>query len=166
VSERTVRAAGLAATIAYASFVVWAYQRQPQTIAQVTGGLAAGVGAYRIDALAFEDGLRSFRGDRFVEARAAFQRADRAERDARTQFYIAYSYYRQGWGRLYHDDELYARGLEAIDKAIALAPNSRLVVDDPALAIRTGDELRAELEAGIRRDLSDVNPLRLFGRRK
>jgi hypothetical protein len=166
VTDRTVRVAGLAATIAYAGFVVWAYARQPQTIAQVTGGLAAGIGAYRIDPQAFADGQRFFRDDRFVEARAAFQRADPAEQDARTQFYIAYSYYRQGWGRVYHDDELYARGLEAIDRAIALAPQGRLVVDDPGLAIATADELRAELQAGIRRDLSDVNPLRLLGRRK
>ena len=101
-SEPTVRAAGLAATLAYAVFIGWAYARQPQTVAQVTGGLAAEIGVYRIDAQAFEDGLRFFRSDRFDEARAAFARADPAERDARTQFYIAYTYCRQGWGLVYH----------------------------------------------------------------
>jgi hypothetical protein len=96
-SETSVRALGLAATALYAVLVGWIYTRQPQTIAQVTGGLAAEVGVYRIDAQAFDDGLRFFRADQFAEARAAFTRADAAERDARTQFYIAYSYYRQGW---------------------------------------------------------------------
>jgi hypothetical protein len=166
VSERTVRAAGLAATIAYAVFVGWAYARQPQTIAQVTGGLAAGIGAYGIDRQAFDDGLRFFRSDRFDEARAAFARADPAERDALTQFYIAYTYYRQGWGRLYHDDVLYARGLERVNAAIALAPSNRLVVDDAGIGLRSADELKAELEAGLRRDASDLNPLRVFRQRQ
>ena len=80
--------------------------RQPQTIAQVTGGLSAIVGAYRVNEQAFADGLRFFRNDQFVEARRAFERADPAVRDAPTQFYIAYCYYRQGWGRLYHDNQL------------------------------------------------------------
>ena len=96
----------------------------------------------------------------------AFARADPAVRDARTQFYIAYSYYRQGWGRLYHDDALFAEGLEAVDRAIALAPNGRLVVDDPDLQLRTGEELKAELEAGQRRDASDLDPMRVFRERK
>jgi hypothetical protein len=165
VSEPTVRAAGLAATLAYAFLIGWAYARQPQTVAQVTGGLAAGIGVYRIDPQAFEDGLRFFRGDRFDEARAAFARADPAERDARTQFYLAYTYFRQGWGRLYHDDALYARGLERVNVAIALAPSGRLIVDDETLGLRSADELKAELEAGLRRDASDLNPLRVLRQR-
>ena len=164
-SEPTVRAAGLAATLAYAFLIGWAYARQPQTVAQVTGGLAAGIGVYRIDPQAFEDGLRFFRGDRFDEARAAFARADPAERDARTQFYLAYTYFRQGWGRLYHDDALYARGLERVNVAIALAPSGRLIVDDETLGLRSADELKAELEAGLRRDASDLNPLRVLRQR-
>ena len=100
------------------------------------------------------------------EARAAFARADPAQQDARTQFYIAYSYYRQGWGRFYQDDELYRRGLEAVARAIAIAPAGRIVVDDPALGMHTADELKAELDSGARRDSSDLNPLRIFDERK
>jgi hypothetical protein len=152
--------------LAYAGLIGWMYVSQPRTVAQVAGGLTASVGAYRVDAQAFDDGLRFFRNDQFVEARAAFARADPAERDARTQFYIAYSYYRQGWGRTYSDDALFAEGVKVIDKAIALAPNGRLVVDDADLKMRTADELRAELEDGVRRDASDFNPLRLLRERK
>ena len=43
-------------------------------------------------------------------------------RDARTQFYIAYSFYRQGWNRTHRDDALYTQGLETVERAIALAP--------------------------------------------
>ena len=166
VREELVRGSGLVMAIVYASMIVWVYARQPSTIAQVTGGLAASLGAYRIDQQAFTDGLELFRKDQFTAARAAFVRADPAERDARTQFYIAYSYYRQGWHRLYSDDALYGEGLKTIDKSIAVAPNGRLVVDDPELMMHTADELRAELEAGLTRSASDLNPLRVFGTRK
>jgi hypothetical protein len=166
VRETVVRAAGLAASLAYAAFVLWLYAAQPQTMAQVSGGLTAIVGAYTIDAQAFDDGLRFFRHDQFPEARAAFLRADRANRDARVQFYIAYSYYREGWGRLHSDDALFKQGLAAIDGAIALAPNGRLVVDDPDLQMHSADELRAELQRGLTVEAADFNPLRVFGKRK
>lgn len=161
-----VRAGGLVVSIVYAGLIVWLYERQPATIAQVTGGLGAAVGAYRVDTQAFNDGLTFFRRDQFIEARAAFGRADPAERDATTQFYIAYSYYREGWGRVYNSDALFTQGLATVDKAIALAPNHRLVVDDANLQIHTADELRAELQRGLERDASDFNPLRIFRKRK
>jgi hypothetical protein len=142
------------------------YARQPQTIAQVTGGLSDAVGAYRIDQQAFDDGLQFFRNDQFVEARMAFARADPAVRDARTQFYVAYSYYRQGWGRLYHDDALYREGLDAVGRAMALSSGGRLLVDDPDLRMHSPEELKVELDAGIRVDGSDLNPTRLFRERK
>ncbi|MQA29869.1 MAG: hypothetical protein GEU82_08525 [Luteitalea sp.] len=165
-SETTVRAAGLLLALVYASFAAWLYVRQPQTFEQVTGGLTAAIGAYRIDQQAFSDALRFFNNDQFVEARQALARADPAVRDARTQFYVAYSFYRQGWGRFYHDDTLYRQGVEAVDRAVALAEGGRLVVDDPSLQIHTAEELRSELVAGIERDTSDINPLRLLRERR
>ncbi|MGE0462184.1 MAG: hypothetical protein AB7Q16_12510 [Vicinamibacterales bacterium] len=164
--EPVVRALGAALSVAYAALIIWLTASQPQTLAEVTGGLTASIGAYRVNEVAFEDGLRFFHQDQFVEARAAFHRADSAGRDPRTQFYIAYSYYREGWGRLSHDDDLYAKGLEAVDRAIAVAPGGRIVVDDPGLQMHTADELRAELVAGTTREWSDVNPMRVFRGRK
>jgi hypothetical protein len=165
-TETTTRATGLALAVVYMGMIGWLYVRQPQTIAQVTGGLSAAIGAYRIDQQAFDDGLRFFQNDQFVEARMAFARADPAVRDARTQFYIAYSFYRQGWGRLYHDDVLYRQGEEAVDRALALAPGGRLVVDDADLKMQTPEELKTELQAGLRRDASDFNPMRVLSERK
>lgn len=166
VRESVVRALGAAASVAYAALIAWLTVSRPQSIAEVTGGLTASIGVYRVDELAFEDGLRFFHQDQFVEARAAFHRADAAGRDPRTQFYVAYSYYREGWGRLSHDDALYAKGLEAVDRAIAVAPGGRIVVDDPGLQMHSADELRAELVAGTTREWSDVNPVRVFRGRK
>jgi hypothetical protein len=164
--ENATRTLGIACTLIYATLIGWLYARQPQTMAQVTGGLSSAVGAYHIDTQAFDDGLAFFRRDQFVEARAAFARADPAVRDARTQFYIAYTFYRQGWGRFYEDDALFDDGVEAIDRAIALAPDGRLVVDDPDLRMHTADELKAALEAGMRVDASDFSPARVFRERK
>ena len=164
--ESLIRGGGLVAAAAYAAFIGWVYQAQPRTFAQVTGGLASTVGAYHVDAESFADGLRFFRHDQFPEARAAFARADSAERDAKTQFYIAYAYYRQGWGRLYNTDALFAPGLVAVNKSIALAPRGRLIVDDPDLQMHSADELKVELERGLVRDASDFNPLRVFRKRK
>jgi hypothetical protein len=161
-----LRAVGLVTSFVYASLIWWLYATQPQTGAQALGGLAATIGAYRIDQRAFDDGLAAFRRDAFEEARLAFARADPAGRDARTQFYIAYSFYRQGWGRLYNDDKLFAQGLEAVDRAIAAAPGNRLVVDDSNLKMHSADELKVELQQGLRRDASDLNPMRVLDERK
>lgn len=164
--ERAVRIAGAAVVCLYAAAIAWSYARQPRTIAQVTGGLASTVGAYRIDQQAFDDGLRFFYNDQFVAARSAFARADRAERDPITQFYIAYSFYRQGWGRLYSDDALFKQGLDAVQRAEALAPNGRIAVDDPRLGMHSADELEAELRAGLTKDASDFDPRKVFRSRK
>ena len=161
-----VRIAGLVVSLAYAAFIIWLYAAQPQTVAQVTGSMASGIGAYSVDPQAASDAMGFFYRDRFPEARAAFERADPAHRDARTQFYIGYSYYRQGWGRVYNDDTLFRKGIEAVDRAIAAAPDHRLVVDDPELGMKTGDELKAELERGVTREAADFNPLKIFRSRK
>jgi hypothetical protein len=87
--ESTLRVVGLALVVSYAAFIVWLYVRQPQTVAEMTGALTATVGAYQIDRQAFDDGVRFFRGDQFDAARLAFERADPAHQDPRTQFYIA-----------------------------------------------------------------------------
>jgi len=162
---RLIRLAGAASACLYAAFIVWVYVNQPRTMAQVTGGVASSVGAYRIDQPSFGEGLRAFREDRFPDARAAFERADTAQQDPRTQFYIAYSYYRQGFGRVYNDDALFRKGLDAVNRAIAVS-SAQLVVDDPTLGMRSAAELKAELERGLTTELDDLNPLKLLRARK
>jgi len=166
VSASLIRALGLAGSLIYAGFIVWLYATGPATLAEVTGGVAAGFNAYRADEAAFQEGLGLFRADKFEAARTAFDRSDPAKRDARVQFYVAYSYYRQGWGRLWNDDELFKKGLDALDRAVKADPSGRVAVSDANLGMPTSDELRAELEEGLRRDRSDYNPLRVLRKRK
>lgn len=163
--ETMVRACGLACALGAMAAVLWLFVQQPATLQELTGGVAATVGAYRINQAEFDQGRAFFAADRFVEARAAFARADPAARHAVTQFYVAYSYYRQGWGRVYSDDALFRQGLEAVERATTLAGGS-LRVDDADLDMKTADELEAELEQGLRRDASDFNPLRVLRKRR
>jgi hypothetical protein len=163
--DSMIRAIGLALGVCCLAGIGWVYSRQPQTFAEATGALSASVGAYRIDEQAFVDGLRFFHRDQFGAARIAFDRADPAHQEPRTQFYIAYSYYREGWGRMYVDKDLFARGLQAINRAIAAAPRGRVVVDDASLEMRSGDELKAELEAGMQAS-TELNPLTIVRRHR
>jgi hypothetical protein len=165
VNARLIRLAGAATASLYAALIVWVYVHQPRTMAQVTGGVASTIGAYRIDRTSFDEGLQAFRDDRFPAARTAFERADPAQQDPRTQFYVAYSYYRQGFGRVYSDDDLFRKGLEAVNRSIAVS-SSQLVVDDPNLGMRSAAELKAELERGLVSELDDLNPLKVFRARK
>jgi hypothetical protein len=164
-SPALIRAAGLSATAAYALFILWVYVAQPRTLTEVRGGVAASIGAYSIDAVAFEEGLRFFRADRFAEARRAFERADPAQRDARTQYYIAYTFLREGWGRLYADDVLYRHAQVALQRALAASPDGVVRVDDPDMRLKTSDEMAETLARGLRRDVSDLNPLSVLEKR-
>ena len=163
--ERAVRIGGLVVSSGVCAALLWLFVQQPTNLQELTGGVAASVGVYRINQADFDQGRQFFAGDKFVEARAAFGRADPASRHDVTQFYIAYSFYRQGWGRVYSDDTLFAQGLEAVNRAIALA-GGQLRVDDAALDMKSADELKAELERGLTRDASDLNPMRVLRRRR
>ncbi len=164
--ETVVRGGGLAVATAGCVALLWLFVHQPTSLDELTGSVAATVGAYTINQADFDQGRQYFDADKFVEARAAFARADPAARDARTQFFVAYSYYRQGWGRFYSDDALFAKGLATVNRAIALAPDGRLQVDDTGLGMTTGDELKAELERGLARDVTDLNPFRVLRERR
>jgi len=164
-SPAAIRLAGLAVTAVYGVFIVWVYAVQPRSLREVRGGVAASIGVYRIDTAAFDEGLRYFRTDRFAEARRAFARADPAQRDSRTQYYIAYAFFREGWGRVYADDALYRQAEVALQRALAAAPDGVVRVDDPDLALKSSDEMAEALARGLRRDVSDLNPLSMLEKR-
>src|SRR4051794_32667952 len=163
---RIIKVVGLGFTIAYAAFIVWIYATEPRTFKEVTTSAEIAAGTYEIDKEKFNSALSLFRHEQFRAARDEWQRADPAQRDARTQFYIAYSFYREGWGRVYFDQELFKQGVEAVNRAITLSSTRTLTVDDPDLKMHTPSELKAELEQGTERSWSDVNPLKLLRVRK
>jgi tetratricopeptide (TPR) repeat protein len=164
--SRIIQVTGLALTIAYAVLIVWIYATEPRTFKEVATGAQVAAGTYQVNQEKFNSALELFRREQFRAARDEWQRADPAQGDARTQFYIAYSFYREGWGRVYNDQQLFKQGLEAVNRAIALTPTSPLSVDDPNLQMHSAAELKAELEQGIERSWSDVNPLKVLRTRK
>lgn len=165
VSTSSLRVAGLVLSLIYAAAIVRVYVRQPATLPEVAGSLTSSVGAYRIDQARFDAGLAFFRKDQFVEARDAFAQADPARQDASVQFYIAYAYLRQGWGRVYADDALYKAGQATLVHARSLTPDKSITVNDAGLRLHTAEEVAAEFERGLTRELSDLNPIRLFRER-
>ena len=160
-----VQALGIVLTLAYGGFVAWLYATQPRTLQDVATGAQVVAGVYQVDGARFQQGLELFRREQFRAARDEWARADPAQRDPRTQFYVAYAFYREGWGRFHHDDALYKQGVDAADRAIALSQGT-FVVDDPALPLRTAAELKAELQKGIEKTWSDFNPMRVLEPRK
>lgn len=164
--HRLIQSIGIAWTILYAAFIIWIYATEPRTFKEVATNTEVTAGTYQIDQEKFNSALALFHGEQFRAAREEWGRADPAQRDARTQFYIAYAFYREGWGRVYNDNVLFRQGLEAVDRAINLAPNGTLTVDDPNLQMHTAAELKAELERGTERSWGDLNPLKVLRTRK
>ena len=164
--QKFIQLAGIIWTVAYASVIVWLYATEPRSFKEVATNTQVAAGIYEVNQDKFNSGLALFRRDQFRGARDEWARADPAQRDPRTQFYIAYAFYREGWGRVYDDDALFKEGLTAVNRAINLDPNSTLVIDDPNLQMHTAAELKVELEQGTERSWKDLNPLKLLRKRK
>lgn len=163
--EKVIQISGLVVTAVYAAGIVWLYATEPRSFKEVTTGAQVATGTYQVDRAKFDAALALFRREQFRAARDEWQRADPAQTDPQTQFYIAYSYYREGWGRVYHDQNLFKQGLEAVNRAILLSPGP-LTVEDENLQLHTAAELKAELETGTERTWGDINPLKVMRTRK
>lgn len=164
--QRIIQVSGLVWTLIYASFIVWIYATEPRSFKEVATNSQVAAGTYEINPERFNNGLALFRRDQFRAARDEWAAADPAQKDPRTQFYVAYAWYREGWGRVYYDNAFFKQGLEAVNRAISLAPNGMLTVDDPDLQMHTAAELKTELEQGTETSWKDLNPLKLFRQRK
>lgn len=145
-------------------FTTFVYWTEPKNLSEVATKASVATGTYQIDRSQLDAGLTDFRQERFAEARVAFERADPEKRDAMTQFYVAYSYYRQGWGRFSNDDALFASGLAIANSVVALDPGFRAT--DPNLGIKTATELKTEFEEGLKITSSDFNPMKFARERK
>ena len=164
--RKLIQITGIVWTIICGFVVVWIYVTEPRSLKEVATNTQVVAGTYEINQEKFSNGLALFRRDQFRAARDEWAGADPIQKDARTQFYIAYAFYREGWGRVYSDDALFKQGLEAVKRAISLAPNGSLAVDDSDLQLRTAAELKVELEQGTEQSWGDINPLKVFRTRK
>lgn len=174
-NEKHIQILGVFLTVFYGIFIAWLYWAEPKsleevsakaqtTIENVTTKTQVAIGTYEVDKAEFNEGLQAFRQDNFIVARDNFERADSEKRDAKTQFYIAYSFYRQGFGKLSSDDALFKQGLEQVNRVISLDKNFKS--DDTDLKLKTPVELKNELEEGLRITASDFNPFKILRQRK
>ena len=163
-NEKFIQILGIVLILAGFAFTAFLYWTEPRSLAEVTTKGQVAIGTYEINKDEFARGLTFFRADDFIGARIAFDRADPEKRDATTQFYVAYSYYRQGWGRLSNDDSLFKPGLDAVNRVIAI--DSKFQTNDQTLGIKTPSELKNELEEGLKITPSDFNPMKLIRERK
>jgi hypothetical protein len=164
--RKLIQSTGLAWTILYAAFIVWIYATEPRTFREATTQASVAAGTYTVDQSRFDAARELFRREQYRAARDEWMRADPAMRDARTQFYIAYAFYREGWGRVYNDDALFRQGLEAVNRAVSLSPEGALAVDDAELKIHSAAELKAELQQGLETSAGDFNPFKVMRERK
>jgi tetratricopeptide (TPR) repeat protein len=163
--QKVIQIVGLVTTVVYALGIVWLYATEPRSFKEVATGAQLAAGTYQVDQKKFAAALELFRREQFRAARDEWQAADSVQSDPTTQFYIAYAFYREGWGRVYYDQDLFKQGLEAVNRAIKLAPEP-LIVPDENLQMHTAAELKAELEQGTERTWGDVNPLKVMRQRK
>ena len=173
--EKHIHISSIVLTLFYGVFVAWLYWAAPRSLEEVSSKAKETIesattkaqvitNTYEIDQVKFNEGLVAFRQDNFIVARDLFEKADKEKRDAKTQFYIAYAYYRQGWGRLSSDDELFEKGLETVKRAIKLDADFKS--DDSGLKLKNPVELKHEFEEGLRVTADDFNPFKLGRERK
>jgi hypothetical protein len=164
-NEKTIQILSVLLVLAGGAAIVWIYAKQPQNLREVVSKAAVSTGAYGIDEAEFKRGLELFRQDNFPGARESFAKADPEKHDARVQFYTAYSFYRQGFGKLYDNDALFKQGLEAVNASLALKPDLKIEGDED-LKMKTPPELKAELQKGLEVTVEDFNPMKLTRERK
>src|SRR5262245_3091185 len=163
---KLIQVVGLVWTMIYALVIIWIYATQPRSLREAATNTQLAAGVYEVNQEKFSNGLALFRREQFRAAREEWAGADPAQQDPRTQFYVAYSFYREGWGRTYDDDQLFKEGLAAVNRAIERAPGGSLTVDDPDLQMHTAAELKVELQEGTEQTWSDLNPMKVFRPRK
>jgi hypothetical protein len=140
--------------------------RQPRSFAEIKTQAAVEANVYSVKQDNFDEAISQFNQGQHQVAIDQFKLADPAERDAQTQFYIAYSYYLLGRGRFTDDDEMFQKGLAAIDRCIARAPNNIFAIDRGDLEIKNAGQLRARFLEGLAITPADFNPLNWFKKTK
>ncbi len=173
--EKHIQILSVVLTLVYGVCVAWLYWAAPKNLEEVSSKARHTIESattkakvvtktYEVDRVKFDEGLKAFRNENFILARDLFERADKQKLDSRTQFYIAYSYYRQGWGRFSNNDELFQKALESVNRVTRLDENFK--ANDPGLKLSTPVELKNELEEGLRVTADDFNPFKFTRERK
>lgn len=159
--EKHIQIFCIVLSVIYGIFIVWLYANEPKSFSEVATKATVTAGTYQIDKAKFDEGLRLFRSENYPSAREFFNQADVEKRDSKTQFYITYCFYRQGFGKIYNDNSLFRQGLETLSLV-----DGNFKSDDQNLTLKTAAELKNELQEGLQFTSDDLNPLKVLRERK
>jgi hypothetical protein len=162
--KQAVKISGLVMALLYGAVIVWLYVRQPRSFEEMKTQAAVEVNVYRVKQENFDEAIKQFNAKQYRLAVEQFELSDPAGRDPTAQFYIAYSYYLLGRGNFFDDDEMFKKGVEAVDRCLANAPNNIFEIDRADLEIRSAAALRQRLKEGLDVTPSDFNPFKWGGK--
>jgi len=163
--KRTIQVLGLATSVLYASFIVWVYARRPQSLAELKTQASIQANVYHINQQNFDEAIKEFDTGDYNSAIGQLKLADPAQKDPTSQYYIAYSYYLLGRGRIFNDEDMFNRAIEAIDRCLDNAPNHIFEIDRGDMEIKNADTLRQKLIEGLKHTMPSLNPLNWFTKR-
>jgi hypothetical protein len=160
--KRTLQITGILVTILYSASIIWLYVRQPRTLEEIKTQAAVETNLYSVKKENFDEAIKQFNAGQYAVAIDQFKLADTAELDPATQFFIAYSYYLLGRGSFNDDDEMFVKGLAAVDRCLANAPNHIYETERADLEIRSAAALRERFKEGLEVTPADFNPFNWF----
>jgi len=163
--KTTIQITGLVITIIYASFIAWLYVRRPASLAELKTQAIVQANVYHINQPNFDEAMKDFDACDYNSAVGQLNLADPAQKDSTTQYYIAYSYYLLGRGRIFNDEDLFNKAIEADIRCLDNTPNHIFEIDRADLEIKNADTLRQKLIYGLKHTTSSLNPLNWFKKR-
>jgi len=164
--KRAIQIAGLVVTVLYGSFIVWVYARHPRTLAELKTQASIQANVYHINQPNFDEALKEFDSRDYNSAIGQLKLADPAQKDPTTQYYIAYSYYLLGRGRIFNDEDMFNNAIAAVDRCLDNSPDHIFEIDRPDLEIKNADTLRQKLLDGLKYTMPGLNPMNWFGRKQ
>ena len=164
--KQAIQIAGLVVTVLYGSFIVWVYARHPQTLAELKTQASIQANVYHINQQNFDEAIKEFDGADYNSAIGQLRLADPAQQDPTSQYYIAYSYYLLGRGRIFNDEDMFNNAIKAVDRCLDNAPNHIFEIDRSDLEIKNADSLRQKLIDGLKHTMPSLNPLNWFTRKQ
>jgi hypothetical protein len=160
-----LQVAGLVIAPLYGFLIVWLYLHHPQSLSELKTEASVQANVYQVNQTNLDEAIKEFNAGDYNSAIGQFKLADPAERDPASQYYIAYSYYMLGRGRIFNDEDMFNKAIKAVNLCLDNAPNHIFQIDRADLEVRNADTLREKLVEGLRHTPASLNPLNWFNKK-
>jgi tetratricopeptide (TPR) repeat protein len=163
--HRKVWIACTSLTALYGFIIVWLYVHQPQSLSELKVQASVQANVYHVNEPNFDEAIKEFDSGDYNSAIGQFKLADPAQKDPASQYYVAYSYYLLGRGRIFNDEDMFNKAIEAVNRCLDNAPDHIFQLDRADLEIKNADTLRQKLVEGLKHTLPSLNPLNWFNKK-